>query len=152
MSSFYCRDASAAILAYDVTRHKTIETLQSDFLQLLDRAKPNCLIVVVAMKMDLIEESGSGEERQVTVEEGLELARAENLKRNTFFRANPDSIVKSFYETSSKTGRNVAQVFDFLQGMLLPSGETKTKDVDKKVISVSENENQGGDIKSGCCK
>eukprot|EP00118_Oscarella_pearsei_P026671 m.310270 g.310270 ORF g.310270 m.310270 type:complete len:226 (+) comp50568_c0_seq1:245-922(+) len=151
LSSFYCRDASAAILAYDITRAESLETLQKDLLPLLNRAKPNCLVVVVAMKVDLI----GTEPREVKPEQGLEVAKAENLLRNTYFRANEDDVKNSFFETSAKTGENVMEVFDFLQKMLLPSMMQKkeVEEEDKDIITVTEqtDSRKSAKGKSGCC-
>ncbi|XP_062520638.1 ras-related protein Rab-20-like isoform X2 [Corticium candelabrum] len=58
LSSFYSRDACAAILAYSITDKKSFEELQKHFLCLLDHARENCLLVVVGTKSDLIDEDG----------------------------------------------------------------------------------------------
>ena len=54
LSSFYCQRASAAIIAYDITQGRSLQALHDRHLQLFDASEPNCLVVVVGTKTDLV--------------------------------------------------------------------------------------------------
>ncbi|XP_060595641.1 ras-related protein Rab-20-like [Ruditapes philippinarum] len=58
LSSFYCRNAGAAILAFDLTTSSSYESLWARFLPLLEHAKEDCLKVVVGTKRDVIKGGG----------------------------------------------------------------------------------------------
>ena len=53
LSSFYCRGAHVAILAFDLTSGKSLERLQEVFIPLLEDSAGTCLTVVVGTKVDL---------------------------------------------------------------------------------------------------
>lgn len=95
-SSFY-RGAHGIIMVYDVTRKDTFTSLTNKWLEELKlySAYHDSVKVLVGNKMDL--ESS----RMVTREEGIAFA-----KQNGFL----------FYESSAKTGENVAMCFE---GLLL---------------------------------
>eukprot|EP00052_Salpingoeca_macrocollata_P001226 m.24498 g.24498 ORF g.24498 m.24498 type:complete len:211 (-) comp11208_c0_seq1:78-710(-) len=102
LSSFYSRDASAAIIAYDIMDRSTFENIDK-YWDTLQHAKDNCFVVVVGTKYDLVDENTRG---QVTAEEGRELARRKKASK--------------FFETSSKSGLNVTEVFDCICKSLFP--------------------------------
>lgn len=85
----YYRGAQAALIVYDVTSMKSFLRAQS-WLQELSTEKPkNFLKVLIGNKIDL-------EQREVSTEEGLNLAQQNNI---------------SYFETSAKTGENIDNVF-----------------------------------------
>ncbi|XP_068707698.1 ras-related protein Rab-20-like [Montipora foliosa] len=119
LSSFYCRGASAAIIAYDITRGGSLQALHERHLQLLEAAEPTCLVVVVGTKADLVTKTT----RQVMSFVGEKLALEQNEKKGrprNGFRVNP------FFETSAKTGHNVEKVFDFILNTCLPLDDEET--------------------------
>ena len=59
LSALYSRDASAAILAYDVTCADSFASLKTRFLPMLSSAKDHCIYVVVGTKLDLAQPSGT---------------------------------------------------------------------------------------------
>ncbi|CAD5120298.1 DgyrCDS8871 [Dimorphilus gyrociliatus] len=99
LSNFYCRQAGAAILAYDVTERKSFEELKTRFTQLLAAAEPNRLAVVVGTKHDLVEEKGKAVER----EEAVLLAKQLNPNISDYI---------PIFETSSLNGLGVTEVFE----------------------------------------
>lgn len=90
ISSYYCRGAQAAILAYDITDRDSFNALDS-YAKFLADADKDCQIVVIGTKLDL------AVDRQVSQEEGEQYARGHR---------------GSFYETSAKDNSNVTVVFD----------------------------------------
>ncbi len=94
ISTFYCRGAQAAILAFDVTDRETFHALEN-YMHFLVDADKACQVVVVATKVDLIK--SDAERRQVSEEEGRRYAGQ--------YRA-------FYYETSAKDNIGVTAVFD----------------------------------------
>jgi small GTP-binding protein len=92
ISSYYCRGAQAAILAYDITDRESFQSLDT-YTRFLADADRDCAIVVIGTKHDL------SAERRVSEEEGQQYARQHS---------------GTFYETSAKDNWNVTQVFDRL--------------------------------------
>jgi len=68
LSSFYCRSAGAAVLAYDVTDRQTFLDLDK-FLKILrdGGAQPDCFLVLTGTKLDLVQKKLR--ERAVSEEE-----------------------------------------------------------------------------------
>ncbi|XP_071490458.1 ras-related protein Rab-20-like [Diadema antillarum] len=122
LSSFYCRDASAAIIAYDITTRNSFELLQERYIPLLEAAKEDCLLCMTGMKKDLLSERS----REVTQEEAKEFAFRLNASRfQAIKRRDPQKKIKEpFFETSSKSGENVDKVFQYIFTSLLPSDGT----------------------------
>ncbi|XP_065196636.1 ras-related protein Rab-20-like [Sycon ciliatum] len=158
LSSFYARNASAAILAYDITDVSSFHSLQKSYLHLLDAANPKCLCAVVACKSDLVPQHG----RNVDVSTAMEFAREHNQSRGAPLPVGCPNWDSAYFETSSKTGDGVQAVFDFLQRTLLqgmpPAGESATSlppsiahtlaVVDRDRGSVSANDKEQS---KGCC-
>ncbi|XP_028394315.1 ras-related protein Rab-20-like isoform X3 [Dendronephthya gigantea] len=110
LSSFYCRGASAAILAVDLTRHNSLNVLKDRHIPLLQSAEEDCLCVVVGTKLDLVNDTT----RQISTDIGKALAKTQNKERLDKLNVVP------YFETSSKTGKNVENVFDFILNTCLP--------------------------------
>lgn len=79
------------LLVYDCTEEVTFNNIQSWLKQIDQHALPNVKKVLIANKMDMPEH-----ERKIKPEQGKALAEQHGL---------------SFFETSAKTGFNVASVF-----------------------------------------
>ena len=93
--------------------------LRDRHLKLLEASEPNCLVVVVGTKMDLVTE----ETRQIPQSLGESLALEQNQKKG---RHGTSFSVKPFFETSAKTGENVEEVFDFILRTCLPLDDETT--------------------------
>lgn len=119
LSSFYCRGASAAIVCYDITKASSLTTLHDKHLHLLQSAEPNCLIVIVGTKKDLI----ITQSRAVSEEAGKQLAKQQNSNKS---RELTSLSCIPFFETSSKTGEQVDEVFDFILNSCLPLDDNAT--------------------------
>lgn len=119
LSSFYCRSASAAIVAYDITQGRSFQVLKERHLQLLEAAEPNCLIVVVGTKTDLV----TRDTREVPSSAGEKLAIEQNERKG---RPRSGFSVHPFFETSAKTGNNVDKVFEFILNTCLPLDDEET--------------------------
>ena len=168
LSAFYCRGASVAILAFDLTSFTSFQKLQEIFIPLLQDSVDNCLTVVVGTKVDLLE----SEQREVRFSEGVELAvQQHNFHLQRALKHNPNTFLKDidgsklYYETSSKTGKGVDGVFEDIQCMLLADLE-KTKCSSKKSQSKGgagtssggkvlhlgdQTDGGGGERRGGCC-
>ena len=150
LSSFYCRGASAAIVAYEITSNLTFQGISNRHLQLLEAAEPNCLVCVVGTKRDLVTDST----REVSEKSAKALATEINVSKG---RA-PETLSQiPFFETSSKTGENVDEVFDFILHTCLP-----LDDENKAALSVRKRTGvdleqrdavatQSRSKKGGCC-
>lgn len=112
-----------AIFAFDLTDRKSLEKLREVFIPLLEDSVDRCLPVVVGTKLDLVPEKG----RQVKTSEGQELAEAElHTLLERALKTNPNSYLKNvdgrklYFETSSKSGEGVTELFDRIQSIVLP--------------------------------
>lgn len=88
-------------------------------MQLLDASEPNCLIVVVGTKTDLV----TSNSREIQSSAGERLALEQNEKKG---RPRSSFKDKPFFETSAKTGENVEEVFDFILNTCLPLDDEET--------------------------
>ncbi|XP_072032268.1 ras-related protein Rab-20-like [Amphiura filiformis] len=147
LSSFYCRDASAAIIAYDITDRRTFELLQERYLPLLEAAKEDCLLCVTAMKQDLLTDSN----RAVPQEEAERFALQMNANRYRDTRNAPRR--KPYFETSALSGQNVDEVFEFIFTTLFGrQGNSGNPAPRKGVINVDGSGGSGGrQSTGGCC-
>lgn len=156
LSAFYCRGASVAIVVYDVTDAASLDKLQEVFIPLLKGAGQSCLPVVVGAKCDLLGEKS----RQVTKQQGQELAEQLHAKQlekaqvggaSTFLSAVTPK--KSFFETSAKTGENVTELFEYIEGVVVKQSTTFKPDPDVvKLDKQSSSGGGGGASQKGCCK
>ena len=119
LSSFYCRGASAAIIAYDITQGRSLQTVKERHLHLLEAAEPRCLVVIVGTKADLV----THDTREIPWTAGEKLALEQNEKKG---RPRNSFQVHPFFETSAKTGKNVEKVFDFILNTCLPLHDEET--------------------------
>ncbi|KAJ8020778.1 Ras-related protein Rab-20 [Holothuria leucospilota] len=115
LNSFYCREASAAIVAYDITNPESFQRLHERYIPLLESAKDDCLLCVTGMKLDL-EPSAKF---RVPSSEAEDFSARLNFDRYK----NQDRYRKPFFETSSLTGEGVNEVFEFIFKTLLTNGK-----------------------------
>jgi len=93
LTNFYCRQARAAIICYDITNAPTFRNLSRWVEKIMNEA-PSCAIVIVGNKYDLVEQSP--DKRQVDLGEARRYAKSINAEA---------------FEVSAATGFNVNQVF-----------------------------------------
>ncbi|KAL4218168.1 rab20 [Mactra antiquata] len=144
LSSFYCRNAGAAILAFDLNKSTSYESLWARFLPLLEHAKEDCLKVVVGTKRDAMNE----DDREITIDEAIEFAKEIN-KDIDISKLNGEP----YFETSAKTGYNVSKVFEYMFSYCLPLDKSFNNKIDgKSTIDLSDDSNRAHRGKSCCHK
>lgn len=146
LSSFYCRNAGAAILAFDLSLDKTYETLKSRFVPLVDSAtEDNCFKVVVGTKMDMLEPG----KRKITVDEARQYSREINQNLN-FSKLNHDP----YFETSSLEGINIDDVFEYIFQYCLPLSDVekiKMRNRNLGTINLTESTAMTPEKRGKCC-
>lgn len=167
LSAFYCRGASVAVLAFDLTSATSYQKLRDIFIPLLQDSVDNCLTVVVGTKQDLLEEK----QREVRCSEGIELAiQQHQFQLERALKHNPNTFLKDvdgrnlYYETSSKTGSGVDKLFHDIQNLLLADLEkagtgsaskkakAKSADVGGKVVNLGAGGERSTDTPpKSCC-
>ncbi|KAJ5074346.1 ras-related protein rab-5b-related [Anaeramoeba ignava] len=94
ISTFYYRGAGCALIVYDITNRKSFEGI-SRFTEKLVLSSPDVFSILIGTKLDLVEDNITA--RVVTTEEG---------------RRKANELHAKFLETSSKTGQNIAQLWE----------------------------------------
>jgi len=90
----YCRGAKGCLLCYDITREYSFQNLAEWYKIIKDNA-PNPIIFLVGCKFDLEQD-----------------CRVIESKKAKMFQKNYK--IHQFYETSSKSGYNIKELFDSL--------------------------------------
>ncbi|NHI93428.1 MAG: GTP-binding protein [Candidatus Lokiarchaeota archaeon] len=85
--------AAGALIIFDVTRQVTYDEVQGWYQNILDHIKESIPCVLVANKIDLVDQ------RIISSEKGKELA---------------DSLDMEYIETSAKTGENITNAFKLI--------------------------------------
>ncbi|KAM0271662.1 hypothetical protein ACHAQH_008997 [Verticillium albo-atrum] len=113
LAPMYYRNAQAALVVYDLTKPTSLVKAKHWVAELQRQASPGIVIALVGNKLDLTNDGGagsaggddddeadgdeaSGDARKISTEEAKTYAEEESLL---------------FFETSAKTGHNVADVF-----------------------------------------
>lgn len=130
VSSFYCKGAGAAILAYDITDNNSFLQL-SNYMEIIKSSHEKMRVVIIGTKLDLVLDNP--EMRQVTLEEA-----------NNFC----DTLDAAFFETSARSNIRVEDVFDYIGLTIFPSSLQKPID-DSPLIN---NNPQYQNSENICCK
>lgn len=122
LAPMYYRNAQAALVVYDLTKPTSLTKAKHWVAELQRQASPGIVIALVGNKLDLCAEGGSDEPGPATTDadadgEGAEgEAETEDTgdarkvpTREAKAYAEEESLL--FFETSAKTGSNVAEVF-----------------------------------------
>lgn len=122
LAPMYYRNAQAALVVYDLTKPTSLTKAKHWVAELQRQASPGIVIALVGNKLDLCAEGGSDEPGPATTDadvdgEGAEAAA--EAEDNGDARKVPTREAKAyaeeesllFFETSAKTGSNVADVF-----------------------------------------
>ena len=125
----YYRDASAAILVYDITKKGSFESLKRWHRELLESGSKDLAIVVAGNKEDLVESES------VSPDEVNNWAK---------------SIGAAFKKTSAKTSYGVEQVFRELALKFIPDVQDAVP-VRRETVTVKKNNNKAEAQKKKCC-
>ena len=132
----FFKKSDCVFLVYEITNRKSFENISNWIKECKRHASENVLIVLIGNKCDL------NEKRQVTTEEGENLAKKYEI---------------SFYETSAETGENVQKAFtEFLKNLSvkeIPKEVEEESNLRKKSYRLikNENENENENEKDRCC-
>ena len=120
LTNFYCRNANAVILCYDMYDKKSFFELDQRHSRLLETVSNQCVMVFVGTKLDLLNKKINGKvyTREVTFEESTQKALEFSDRWNS--KRHPLGMLPSF-ETSSKQNQNVNDVFEYIFETMLPS-------------------------------
>ena len=142
-------------MAFDLTDATTLSKLREVFIPLLEDSVTNCLTIVAGTKSDLIDTQG----RQVKTSEGEDLAEQLYQRQLESARGMQNTCLKGldprqlYFETSSKTGDRVGELFEHIQSILLPhlrrTVPKTSKSAKSDKITVLNSEPPAG--KSRCC-
>ena len=130
----YYQGAQAAIVGFDVTDGCTVETCDH-WIKELRTNRPDCVVVAVGNKIDLVES------RKVSTED----ARAH------FETMNPSV---PYFETSAKTGEGVNELFESLTRMIIERNTMKMGDNEnetKEDAKEAKKDGEGETTKDGKC-
>ena len=106
----YLRSSSVIILCFDITQKSTFISLEEHMKTIKELDKTNHFIILLGTKGDL------NNERQVSLEEINEYAKKNQL---------------SYFECSSKTGKNVHEAFFFILRNILNTNALTTEKTEK---------------------
>ncbi|KAF2666597.1 rab5-like GTPase [Microthyrium microscopicum] len=112
LAPMYYRNASAALVVYDITKPSSLTKAQHWVAELQRQASPGIVIALVGNKLDLATPSTSPEGADEAAEDENDDDEADARKVPTkTAKAYADEDGLLFFETSAKTGENVAEVF-----------------------------------------
>ena len=114
----YYRNAQAALVVYDITKPSSLTKAQHWVAELHRQASPGIVIALVGNKFDLataaeeekaedVDAAPAAEGEEEPTEDGVSSRRVPSKTAKAY--ADEESLL--FFETSAKTGHNVAEVF-----------------------------------------
>ena len=121
LAPMYYRNASVAIVVYDITQASSFEGAKSWIKEISKRAKSNCIIVLLGNKSDL------ENERKIDENEVNTYIENKNILH---------------FKTSAKTGLNIKRIFNTIINKLLDSDN---EGIVKKNINIKQVKNKN------CC-
>lgn len=135
VSTYYCKGAGAAILAYDITDSNSFNQL-SNYAETLRVLQEHVIIVIVGTKFDLVEENP--EMRQVSIPEARQFAKSLNA---------------AFFETSARSNVNVEEVFNHIGFTIFPSSISITQGPveDSPIFGASDQTGNNQNSQNICC-
>jgi len=135
LTNFYCRNARAALICYDITNYESFQGLGRWVEKIHNEAEPNCAILIIGNKADVVEDRE--DLRKVSLAEAKRYA---------------SSINAHVLEASAKSGKNIREAFEQVVRMCFERQEligTAKKGASSKNVNVNENPNRPS--KGGCC-
>lgn len=145
LSSFYCRNADVAIMAFDITNRESFKALMTRYVELLSMVDDFALKVVVGTKSDLLNDY----KRQVPSSDAELFARSLNQL------SAKDKA--PYFETSSATGDNIETVFEYIVEHCYPSGPfvscclRQTHEQDRKSVALTPRALRFAKTTAACC-
>jgi GTPase SAR1 family protein len=133
ISTFYCKGAGAAILAYDITDSNSFIQLPS-YVETVKSSQADVSFVIIGTKYDLVEENP--EMRQVSTMEAKIFA---------------DGLNAPLFETSARSNINVQEVFDHVGFKKFPILLSQRPMEDSPIISQGANAQQQASSDVCCC-
>lgn len=124
----YYRNATGALLVYDITREETFQSLKRWLEEARRNANENMVIMLIGNKSDL------QHKRQVSRERGEAFARENGL---------------IFMETSAKTDDNVEKAFTNTASQIYENIKTGVYDVNNATHGIKVGTGMGGDAGGG---
>ncbi|XP_071946791.1 ras-related protein Rab-24-like isoform X2 [Antedon mediterranea] len=131
MSRIYYRGAKAAILCYDLTENASFERVKFWVDELL-KNEENCRIYLCGTKVDLVDTEENKKNRKVDYHETTDYG---------------DSIKAKVFETSSKTGHNIKELFTSIAKDYVEDPRNNEEDVSPKSLDLQEDKTRS----RGCC-
>ena len=119
----YYKNSVCSILVYDISNRESFEHISSWIDDCKAQSPKTVFMVLVGNKSDL------NDYRQVTLEEGQEMARTHNLM---------------FFETSAKTGENVNKIFEDSAKEIYDKINQGYYDLESDVCGIKRGLNSGG--------
>lgn len=120
LAPMYYRNAQAALVVYDITKPSSLTKAQHWVAELHRQASPGIVIALVGNKFDLAAAAGeespedadadaapAAEGEEVNEDDGSDARRVPTKTAKAY--ADEEGLL--FFETSAKTGQNVAEVF-----------------------------------------
>lgn len=126
LARMYYKDADAALLVYDITKHDSFDGMLRWHKEVTENSKPNIVIAVAGNKEDLIDYE------KVSLEE-----------TNNFVKP----INAIFKKTSAKSNHGIEELFNEIIYKLHP--EVKNKPSNRMTVKLETNEKKS--TKKGCC-
>lgn len=139
LTNFYCRNATAALVCYDITNYDTFANLQRWVDKITLEAEKNCSMILVGNKLDLVEANPSA--RRVPLEEA---------KR---YGASVNAMV---VEASAKSGDSIAHTFEQVVSIYFERAEASNRKQNAAAATGSKTtkldaQNAAGGEKKKCC-
>ena len=129
LAQSYYKNSDGFVIVYDITSRISYDNIHKWIEQIKEYASEKIKNIIVANKCDL------ENKRQISKEEGKELAEKYNFK---------------FYETSALNGKNIDKAFDNLAKMIIDSGNLSSSTTrSASMLSKECHKNNKG--KKKCC-
>jgi len=117
ITSTYYRNSVGIAIVYDITDHESFRDVQKWVANVEKYASPQVKMLLIGSKNDM------GGEREVSVEEGKELAARLGMP---------------FIETSSKNNQNVEKAFDMMAREICENMPDSLKNGERKSVHISD--------------